>query len=662
MKKLLSLFLSAALLVCCNDDNYNPSPTPDPGPDPKPVILSGDSNVSYQLLVYSFADSDGDGIGDFKGIQSKLDYLQGMGVRALWLSPIHPATSYHGYDVEDYASVNPEYGTEDDFKSLLAAAHAKGMKIYIDYVLNHSSKNHPWFTSATSSADSPYRDYYMISSNPEADVKAGKFPMMSRSSYNSGEWSRIATGSTQSAKLKFTVTLSSGKPSAIKVDKVETISNTGDQNTGIWLYYGDGTMSQFWKKDGIYSLSLELSSDWGVLVRTSTDSSWPVGTKYGGKTGANSLSYGNFTGIYPSSSSFDPADLLLPGMSQDYYLSVFGSYMPDINYGAADKCEESPTFKEVTEAADKWIKMGVDGFRLDAVKHIYHNASSSENPTFLKKFYDHCNASYKAAGHSDNIYMVGEHFSEAAEVAPYYKGLPAFFEFAFWWRLVEGINSSKGQQFCPTICGYHNSYAQQRTDWIAATKLTNHDEDRAGSTLGRSLPKMKLAAAVLLTSGGCPYIYQGEELGYWGTKNNGDLYVRTPLMWKADGSSLADKKMDGQIDRAMLSAAISVERQLADESSILSLYRTFGSLRSEYKALGEGDMTPATAFSSNQAIAAWYRSCEGQKILVVHNFGGAPVNTDINEKSFSLIGSNGSVTVNGTKLSLGSYASAIFLL
>ena len=85
------------------------------------------AEIAYQLLVYSFADSDGDGIGDFQGIIDKLDYLDSLGVTALWLSPIHPAMSYHGYDVVDYAGVNPDFGTMEDFRALVAEAHERGL-------------------------------------------------------------------------------------------------------------------------------------------------------------------------------------------------------------------------------------------------------------------------------------------------------------------------------------------------------------------------------------------------------------------------------------------------------------------------------------------------------------------------------------------------------
>lgn len=118
-------------------------------------------------------------------------------------------------------------------------------------------------------------------------------------------------------------------------------------------------------------------------------------------------------------------------------------------------------------------------------------------------------------------------------------------------------------------------YAQYRSDYIEATKLSNHDEDRTGSDLGQSAEKMKVAAAVLLTAQGAPYIYQGEELGYWGTKSNGDEYVRTPILWDKAGNELASGSLSGKIDMQMLTPAISVEAQADDDGSLLNLYRTF---------------------------------------------------------------------------------------
>ena len=657
---LLSLIVSAAFLVGC--DKNGTAPEPAPTPEPVTPERTGESGISYQLLVYSFADSNGDGCGDFRGIQSRLDYLKEMGVQALWLSPIHKASSYHGYDVLDYSSVNPDYGTEADFKSLLDAAHAKGIKIYLDYVLNHTSKNHPWFLDAKQSAGSQYRNYYIFSDDPRADIRDGKIPMIATEGargYDSGQWFSAVTGVDGKLKVKFTLSLdNSGKPSTLRMDKVDEVTNSGSQNSGIWLYYGDASMEQFYKTGTKEcSLSLEFESSWGVLVRTSQTQWDPY--KYGAPSGKNQLSYGTSLAL----SNSNAQDILLPGMTTTMYHSHFWTdWFADLNYGPVETCEQSGAFKSVCESADKWIRMGVDGFRLDAVKHIYHNANSDENPTFLKKFYDHCDATFKSVGGKGEFYMVGEQFSDAAEVAPYYKGIPALFEFSFWWRLKDCINSGDGSSFVGTIQGYQKLYSGYRLDYIEATKLSNHDEDRVGSDLGKNVDKMKLAGAVLLTAGGQPYIYQGEELGYWGTKSGGDEYVRTPILWNADGSSLADGKLSGKVDKSMLTSSISVESQAKDENSILNVYRKFGVLRDEYKALAKGSFDYCSAAASVSSVSAWYRSCEDQKVLVVHNFSGGNATVNLpSDKLDNAIVTNGAVKVNGTKVTLGAYSSVVFL-
>ncbi len=659
MKRSLKIVLAIILgiLVSCGKSENPAKPvTPvTPVVDP-PVVQEGHSDITYQILVYSFSDSNGDGTGDFKGIESRLDYLKDLGASALWLSPIHPASSYHGYDVKDYTTVNPEYGTEADFKNLIDAAHARDIKIYIDYVLNHTSKDHPWFVDAKNNDNSQYKDWYIFSSNPSSDIQAGKISMIERTGYNSGEWTSCTSGGQGPMKVRFTLEIDANrKPKTITAQKVDNIQNNGAQNSGIWLYYGDGQMAEFYSD---LSLSIEFSSDWGILVRTSKDSSWPLGTKYGAAEGSQRMTWGNKLNIYPSSSNYDPKDILLPGMNSNYYHSVFGSWMPDINYGPVSSCEQSGPFKELAAAADKWIAMGVDGFRLDAIKHIYHDAKSSENPSFLKKFYDHCNASYHSAGHTDNIYMIGEHFSEAAEVAPYYKGLPAYFEFCFWWRLKDAVNSGKASDFVGQIQGYQKLYAQYRSDYIEATKLSNHDEDRAASDLGRNTDKVKLAAAVLLSCSGHPYIYQGEELGYWGTKAAGDEYVRTPIRWTR-GGDIADAKV--RCDMSMLSDELSVEAELASSSSVLKVYRDFAKARRTYPALTDGTLAYCSEASGASNIAAWYRITPNQKMLVVHNFGNGTTNINFNNAPGELVCSNGTVSVNGNKISIGSYSSAIFL-
>ena len=127
--------------------------------------------VFYEIFVRSFYDSDGDGIGDFNGVIAKLDYLNDgdpstdtdLGVTGIWLMPVFPSPSYHGYDVTDYYAVNPQFGTLDEFKTLVAEAHRRGIRVIIDLVINHTSDQHPWFQASKEDINSPYRDWYIWS-------------------------------------------------------------------------------------------------------------------------------------------------------------------------------------------------------------------------------------------------------------------------------------------------------------------------------------------------------------------------------------------------------------------------------------------------------------------------------------------------------------------
>ena len=118
--------------------------------------------VFYQIYPRSFYDSNGDGIGDLKGIISKLDYLQQLGVDAIWLSPHYPSPMFDcGYDITDYKAVAPEYGSMDDFVNFLENAHHRGLRVITDLVLNHTSHLHPWFLESRSSLLNPKRTWYV---------------------------------------------------------------------------------------------------------------------------------------------------------------------------------------------------------------------------------------------------------------------------------------------------------------------------------------------------------------------------------------------------------------------------------------------------------------------------------------------------------------------
>ncbi len=124
--------------------------------------------VIYELHIKSFYDSNGDGIGDINGLVEKLDYLENLGVTAIWLLPFYPSPlKDDGYDIADYFNIHPDYGTLRDFKRLLKEAHKRGLRIITELVVNHTSDQHKWFQRARKAKPgSSYRDYYVWSDDP----------------------------------------------------------------------------------------------------------------------------------------------------------------------------------------------------------------------------------------------------------------------------------------------------------------------------------------------------------------------------------------------------------------------------------------------------------------------------------------------------------------
>ena len=118
--------------------------------------------VSYQVYPRSFKDSNGDGVGDLRGIISKLDYLQDLGIDVIWICPFYKSPNAdNGYDISDYQGISSEFGTMEDFDQLLKEVHARGMKLILDLVINHTSDEHPWFIESRSSKENPKRDWYI---------------------------------------------------------------------------------------------------------------------------------------------------------------------------------------------------------------------------------------------------------------------------------------------------------------------------------------------------------------------------------------------------------------------------------------------------------------------------------------------------------------------
>lgn len=622
----------------------------------------------YQILVYSFADSDGDGMGDFNGIRSKLDYIASLGATALWLSPIHPADSYHGYDVRDYTAINPAFGTMGDFENLVKAAHEKGIKIYLDYVVNHSGKGHKWFVDALEKREaSPYWNYYNLSYNPAADIAAGKFPMIS--SYNSADWftpDGIEEPKQETHRYKFTLTTSNGKPSTITVSESSEAAQSDNTDTSVnmFLWYGEtGAAHRMYDKgNGVYELVCDFNSPWGFLVRTS-NTSWDGGTKWGGDG-----SYLELDKAYKLNNS-SASDIQFEYMrSLKIFAPIFGLWMPELNYGNISQMTQSGPYKEIIASVKGWLDKGVDGLRLDAAKHIYGVWDvDSRDFTFWKTFHTELNNYYKTLPQADgDFFMVAEIYGGTDQVAQFAQCLPSAFNFDFLgeeasgWNgiLLSNLKSQSGRNIAQQVLTNQKKLHNRNANFVDALKLSNHDQDRSASQLG-NVNLSRMAGAIMLTLSGRPVVYYGEELGFTGRKSGGDIHIRQPMKW----SDTEYAKYTGAILPSYDNLK-SVAELDKDPESLLNVYRQFGQLRNIYPAMTEkGSLTPCYNTSSYPgALSAFYRELNGQKMLVMHNVSDQPIEVKINETVKKAVAVIGKVQREEKTIKMAGFSSVVWML
>lgn len=459
------LFLFSSVFFSCSKDVAEPPKAEWP------------YSVNYEIFVRAFADGSGNGIGDFKGLTSKLDYVESLGVQSIWLMPIHPSPSYHKYDVTDYRGIHPDYGTMEDFETFLAEAHARNIRVVIDLVINHSARAHPWFQAAIADPDGPFFDFY------------------------------------------------------------------------IWE-----------TEDNIESLTVE----------------------YTGPDSDNTRVWNTAEGI------------------DKYYYAYFWAGMPDLNY------DNRAVRDSIYAIGHYWLEKGVDGFRLDAAKHIYPDHRAADAHAFWEEF----RAEMQKV--NPDVLLVGEVWASTEVVKPFLTGLPSLFNFDLGYAIMDAVKAGKGAGLAERHSSILNQYLAVTEDFVDATFLTNHDQNRVMSVL-QDIEKAKTAASILLTLPGSPYIYYGEEIGMYGSKP--DPFIREPMLWTPEPDEMRSRWRE---PRHSTDATVRpVSEQLDDPDSILNHYKNLIHVRNASAPLTYGLLHPVSV--SDERLVTFRRAYGDHAVFVVHN-------------------------------------------
>ena len=450
--------------------------------------------VTYEIFIQSFYDGNGDGIGDFNGMISKLDYLEDLGVEAVWLMPINPSPSYHKYDVTNYVDVHPDYGTMEEFKAFVSQAHERNIKVIMDMVINHCSSEHPWFIAAQD-PESKYRDYFVWADMDEIEAEG-------------------------------------------KLEKEAT---------------GDSDNTHQWNE--------------------------------------------------------------VEGQEELYYAFFWGG-MPDLNY-------DNPAVREeVYEIGKFWLQdVDVDGFRLDAAKHIYPDYRAEDNHDFWAEF------KQKMESYKPDVYLVGEVWADLETQQPFAVGFTGLFNFDLAFTIMETVkneqvvsasiheNAWKVDQGSPV--GMYNesieAFQAVNPQFVNTTFLTNHDQNRAMSFLDNNEDQARLAASILLTLPGAPYLYYGEEIGMRGMKP--DEQIREPFLWSAKADTGQTSWIEAEYSTPEMVTPLDV--QMKDSASMYHHYRNLIRFRRASEVMTYGTAEPKDL--SDDQLMGFVRKHEETEYLVIHN-------------------------------------------
>ncbi|MEO1050611.1 MAG: alpha-amylase family glycosyl hydrolase [Bacteroidota bacterium] len=287
----------------------------------------------------------------------------------------------------------------------------------------------------------------------------------------------------------------------------------------------------------------------------------------------------------------------------EHYYGFFWGGMPDLNY------DNPEVRKEVYEIGRFWLtEIGVDGFRLDAAKHIYPDDRAVDNHNFWIEF-----RSEMEKAKSD-VYLVGEVWSDAETVAPFLKGLPALFNFDMGYAIIEAVNAGRDTMLVQQYKEINDFYNNVTEDFIDATFIRNHDQNRIMNEVSYDEQKARMAASILLTLPGSPYLYYGEEIGMRGEKP--DEFIREPFLWDKTGVDQGQtswRKAKYSTDTTV----VPLNQQMNDPQSMYAHYKKLITLRKESEVLTFGGIETTAISSPN--IISFVREHQGEQTLVLHN-------------------------------------------
>lgn len=501
--------------------------------------------IIYQIYPRSFKDSNGDGVGDLQGIIEKLDYLVALGIEAIWISPIYPSPmADFGYDVSDYCAIHPLFGDLATFDKLLAEAHARNLRVVLDYVPNHTSNEHAWFLESRSARENPKRDWYI--------------------------WR-------------------DAKP--------------------------DGSPPNNWE------------------------------SMFGGKA----WEWDEHT--------------------QQYYLHLFLPQQPDLNW------RNPEVIQAMHDVLRFWLDRGVDGFRMDVVTFLIKHPDLPDNPLTRSSMFSMLEEDSYVQKHVYDINQpeVHDRIREFRQIADSYDGHRVTIGETWFFDPTE-LADYYGREMDELHVPFNFQLMKQPWDVAHMRQsiltyydalppgawpnfvLGSHDEHRFATRYGRE--NARSAAMLLLTLWGTPTWYYGDEIGMEDVEipphriqdpfelrvpgeGHGRDPERTPMQWDASpNAGFTAEGVETWLPIADNAQDVNVAVQQDDTTSMLNFVRSLIALRREMPVLHEaGDF--AFVPKLPEEILAYTRTLNGERVLVVLNYGGNPHTLD-----FSALDTSGEVLLN----------------